>query len=278
MVALELYRQITAALAAAEIEDAGYEADLMFRHVTGRSRLTFPQDELLASDAADALRQLCAARCTRRPLQYLFGEWGFYNIVLKVGDGVLIPRADTEVVVEKALELIAPCKAPRVLDLCAGSGAIGLAIKHERPDADVTCVELSPEALYYLRENAAKEGAAVVQADVLGYEQQLPDDYYDIILSNPPYVTDEEYAKLKPELAYEPKMALVATQQGLRFYDYITKAYANKLAKGGWLCFEIGATQCAAVRDFFEKSGYTEMESLKDYGGFDRCVFGKKRN
>lgn len=277
MVALEQYRKIAQALAKAGIEEAEYEADLMFRHVTGRSRLTFGPQEQLKPQDEEALQCLCAARCTRRPLQYLLGEWGFYNVTLKVGDGVLIPRADTEVVVEQALELIADCNAPRVLDLCAGSGAIGVAIKHERPDAEVTCVELSPQALCYLRENAAQENVAVVQADVLGYEAQLKEESYDLILSNPPYVTDEEYAALAPELAFEPKMALVAEREGLRFYEYITRAYAPKLAKGGWLCFEIGAAQREAVSGFFEKNGYTDIQSRKDYAGLDRCVFGRKR-
>lgn len=278
MVALEQYRRMAAALAKAGIEDADYEADLMFRHITGRSRLTFSPEEPLAPKMQAALQQLCDDRCTRHPLQYLLGEWGFYNVVLKVGEGVLIPRADTETVVEKALELIAPCKAPRVLDLCAGSGAIGIAIKHERKDAQVTCVELSPKALYYLRQNAAPEEVDVVEADVLGYENQLLDAHYDLIISNPPYVTDAEYAALAPELAYEPKMALVAAQEGLRFYEYITKAYAPKLAEGGWLCFEIGALQRTDVCGFFEKNGYTEIQSIQDYAALDRCVFGRKRN
>ena len=158
------------------------------------------------------LAELCRRRASRYPLQYLLGSWPFYGLELAVGEGVLIPRQDTETVVEAALTLLKNTPAPRVLDLCAGTGAIGLALGANLPGAKVTLVELSPDALGYCRKNARGK-AQVIEADVLGFEASQPGGGYDCIVSNPPYVTQQEYEALAPELAFEPKQALVAPHE-----------------------------------------------------------------
>ncbi|MEG0804158.1 MAG: peptide chain release factor N(5)-glutamine methyltransferase, partial [Pygmaiobacter sp.] len=229
--------------------------------------------DTVSSEQSTRLRQLVAMRSAHVPLQYLLGEWGFYNVVLQVGEGVLIPRQDTEIVVETALGLIQNKCAPRVVDLCAGSGAIGVALRHERRDAAVLCVELSDKAMPYLVRNAKTEGVQVQCADVFGFEATLVDDALDLIVANPPYVSAAEYASLAPELYKEPKMALVAAQDGLLFYDYIARNYKTKLAPGGALCFEIGASQRHAVCEFLSQNGFIGIDSVQDLGGNDRCVW-----
>lgn len=276
MVVRKLLRQLTEQLAQAGVEDAAYDAGELFRIATGRSPYSFAPDETLTEADAARLAALAERRAARYPLQYLAGSWGFYNIELAVGEGVLIPRADTETVVEQALSLLAGRKKPAVVDLCAGSGAIGCAIARNRPDAAVTCVELSPEAFGWLAKNCAVYGPAPVQADVFGWEGTLPDAALSLLTANPPYVTDQEYGTLAPELAFEPKMALVAKEEGLAFYRAIAARYFAKLSPGGAVCFEIGFAQRAAVEQILRENGYTEIGCVRDLAGADRCVYGKR--
>ena len=274
MVAGQFYRQLRAQLREAGIEDDAFEADLMLRHVTGKGHLQYGADEQLAEPQMQQLAELCRRRAARYPLQYLLGSWPFYGLQLAVGEGVLIPRQDTETVVEAALALLKDTPAPRVLDLCAGTGAIGLALAANLRGAKVTLVELSPEALRYCRKNANGR-AQVMAADVLGFEASQPAGGYDCIVSNPPYVTQQEYEALAPERAFEPKQALVAPHEGLLFYEYITAHYRPLLAAGGWLVFEIGASQRAAVQALLHQNGYTAVGAAADLAGLDRCVWGQ---
>ena len=192
-----------------------------------------------------------------------------------MGEGVLIPRPDTETGVEQALAMLQKTPAPRVLDLCAGSGAIGLALKQARPDAAVVLVERSDAALRYCRENAQGK-AEVVQADLFGYEKTLPPECFDCIVCNPPYVTETEYGSLGPELAFEPREALVAAEEGLAFYRYLARAYRRPLAPGGALVLEIGASQGAAVASLLTGCGWEEIGTVRDLGGNDRCVCARR--
>ena len=214
-------RQLEARLTAAGCPDADYDAAELFRLVTGRDvRLA---DAPLTEAQAAQLESLCLRREAREPLQYLCGRWSFLDFELIVGPGVLCPRADTEVVAEAAAQTLAGVKAPRVLDLCAGTGCLGLGVKRFCPDAQATCVEKSPEAFRYLEQNArtALPGAApavqAVQGDLFTYWQSLPEGQLDLIVSNPPYLTAEEMQHLQPEVAQEPAMALEAGDDGLVF-------------------------------------------------------------
>ena len=212
-------RQLEARLTAAGCPDADYDAAELFRLVTGRDvRLA---DAPLTEAQAAQLESLCLRREAREPLQYLCGRWSFLDFELIVGPGVLCPRADTEVVAEAAAQTLAGVKAPRVLDLCAGTGCLGLGVKRFCPDAQATCVEKSPEAFRYLEQNVrtALPGAApavqAVQGDLFTYWQSLPEGQLDLIVSNPPYLTAEEMQHLQPEVAQEPAMALEAGDDGL---------------------------------------------------------------
>lgn len=277
MVAREAYRAAVQTLTAAGIEDAAYDAAQLLEMATGMALPAFGGADLLSETDAQHFASLVQKRAAHYPLQYLAGAWGFYTITLKIGEGVLIPRADTETVVEQALQLLCTPK-PVVYDLCAGSGAIGCAIRHERPDADVTCVELSTAALTYLRENAKTYGVTTIAADVCGFERTLAANSADLIVSNPPYVTAQEYKTLAPELYFEPEMALVAPQDGLAFYAYIAAHYRFALKPGGILCVEIGSGQKNAVQEILNRNGYTEIGAVCDLAGLDRCVFGTKES
>lgn len=275
MVVQQAYLAARGALRDAGIEDASWEADLLLRLATGKGHLE--QDPRREMDDAECRRldALTLRRCGRYPLQYLAGKWPFYGIELSVGEGVLIPRPDTETVVEQALAMLQKTPSPRVLDLCAGSGAIGLALKQARPDASVVLVERSDAALRYCRENA--EGKAeVVRADLFGYEKTLAPKSFDCIVCNPPYVTEEEYRALAPELGFEPKEALVAREEGLAFYRYLAQAYCRPLVPGGALVLEIGASQRAAVEQLLADAGWQEIGALQDFGGNDRCVHARR--
>ena len=271
-------RQLEARLTAAGCPDADYDAAELFRLVTGRDvRLA---DAPLPEAQAVRLESLCLRRETREPLQYLCGRWSFLDFELIVGPGVLCPRADTEVVAEAAAQTLAGVQAPRVLDLCAGTGCLGLGVKRFCPEADVTCVEKSPEAFRYLKKNAAsalKQGTArVVEGDLFHYWQGLPEGELDLIVSNPPYLTAAEMQQLQPEVAREPAMALEAGEDGLVFYRTLAEHYQNALRPGGALALEIGWQQREAVTALLAANGWVDIACRKDYGGNDRCILARR--
>lgn len=209
------------------------------------------------------------------PLQYLLGEWEFYSVPLRVGEGVLIPRPDTETVVDKALELASAMEAPVIADLCSGSGAIALALAKNLPAARVYAVELSPDALPYLRTNVAASGCAdrihIIEGDVLAPLRLPP---LDILVSNPPYLTKKEMGKLPPQVVHEPAMALDGGEDGLTFYRAIVERALPMLHPGGALLFELGWRQADDVDLLMQMAGFVNVRTRKDLNGIERCIFG----
>ena len=274
----EALREVEARLTAAGCPDADFDAGELFRLVTGQdARLA---DRPLTAEQAAKLEALTARRATREPLQYLCGSWPFLDFELAVGPGVLCPRADTEVVAEAAAQMLAGVQAPKVLDLCAGTGCLGLGVKRFCPEADVTCVEKSPEAFRYLKKNAVsalKQGTArAVEGDLFTYWQGLPEGELDLIVSNPPYLTAAEMRQLQPEVAREPAMALEAGEDGLVFYRALAEHYQNALRPGGSLALEIGWQQREAVTALLAANGWVDITCRKDYGGNDRCILARR--
>ena len=274
----EALREVEARLTAAGCPDADFDAGELFRLVTGQdARLA---DMPLTAEQAAKLEALTARRATREPLQYLCGSWPFLDFELAVGPGVLCPRADTEVVAEAAAQMLAGVQAPKVLDLCAGTGCLGLGVKRFCPEADVTCVEKSPEAFRYLKKNAAsalKQGTArAVEGDLFTYWQGLPEGELDLVVSNPPYLTAAEMRQLQPEVAREPAMALEAGEDGLVFYRALAEHYQNALRPGGALALEIGWQQREAVTALLAANGWVDIACRKDYGGNDRCILARR--
>lgn len=274
----EAVREIEARLTAAGCPDADFDARELFRLVTGADlRLA---DQLLTAAQADRLETLTVRRADREPLQYLCGSWPFLDFELAVGPGVLCPRADTEVVAEAAAGLLAEVRKPKVLDLCAGTGCLGLGVKRFCPDAVVTSLEKSPEAFRYLEQNAKnalhRPAATPVQGDLFTYWETLPEGELDLIVSNPPYLTAAEMQQLQPEVAREPAMALEAGADGLVFYRAIAEHYQKALRPGGALALEIGWQQREAVTALLAENGWVEIACKKDYGGNDRCITARR--
>lgn len=276
----EAVREIEARLKAAGCPDADFDARELFRLVTGADlRLA---DQPLTAAQANRLETLTVRRADREPLQYLCGSWPFLDFELAVGPGVLCPRADTEVVAEAAAGLLAGVQKPKVLDLCAGTGCLGLGVKRFCPDAVVTSLEKSPEAFRYLEQNAKnalhRPAATPVQGDLFTYWETLPEGELDLIVSNPPYLTAAEMQQLQPEVAREPAMALEAGVDGLVFYRAIAEHYQKALRPGGALALEIGWQQREAVTALLAENGWVEIACKKDYGGNDRCITARRSN
>ena len=274
----EAVREIEARLTAAGCPDADFDARELFRLVTGADlRLA---DQPLTAAQADRLETLTVRRADREPLQYLCGSWPFLDFELAVGPGVLCPRADTEVVAEAAAGLLAGVQKPKALDLCAGTGCLGLGVKRFCPDAVVTSLEKSPEAFRYLEQNAKnalhRPAATPVQGDLFTYWETLPEGKLDLIVSNPPYLTAAEMQQLQPEVAREPAMALEAGADGLVFYRAIAEHYQKALRPGGALALEIGWQQREAVTALLAENGWVEIACKKDYGGNDRCITARR--
>lgn len=284
MEAMQAVRLTADALQKAGCEDAFFDASELVRLVIGASpRLAAAP---LTQLQAERLNALAARRAAREPLQYICGSWDFLDFTLQVGPGVLCPRADTEVVAETAAALIRGAAAPAVLDLCAGSGCLGLGVKRFCPAAQVTAVEKSPEAYAYLTRNAmqALQGMHIgdgpylrpVAGDLFTWHAEQPDACFDLIVSNPPYLTAEEMAVLQPEVQQEPAMALDGGVDGLLFYRALARDYKRLVRPGGWIAVEIGWQQGEAVSALLAQNGWAEIRVQKDYGGNERCVVGRR--
>ena len=267
------YRALCARLQAAGVPDAHFDAAQLYRFVTGRDPRLDDGPTLAEAERLDAL---AARRAAREPLQYLLGTWDFLDFTLQVGPGVLCPRADSEVVCEAAVECLRGIAAPVVLDLCAGTGCLGLGVARSCPGAQVTCVEKSPDAWPYLQANTRGAGVKTVQADVSTWYQTLAPGSVDLILCNPPYLTAAEMAARMPETAHEPALALDGGPDGLAFYRLLTQQYRAPLRPGGWLVVEIGCAQAAAVLALGRQYGWQNGACRKDYGGNDRVILLQK--
>ena len=252
------------------------EAQMLLLHALGqppqaRAWLLAHDDAALPADAATRLHALATRRLAGEPMAYLTGEKHFHGLRLQVDARVLDPRDDTETLVDWALALL-PADAPRrVLDLGTGSGAIALAIAHARPQARVTAVDASADALTVARANAGRLGLAVTlhHGDWLA---PVAGEVFDLIVSNPPYIAEGD-AHL-PALAHEPRAALVSGADGLDDLRRIVATAPAHLAPGGWLLLEHGWDQAAAVRALLTDAGFTQVQSRRDLAGIERCSGG----
>ena len=276
MTIFNAYNDIKKQLKNAGIEDNIFEAKQIIKHITGYSNeqiLSGYQNELSGFQEIN-LQVIMKQRLNRYPLQYILGKWDFYGRPYKVGPGVLIPRPDTETVIEVCLDIIDKEKPSDVLDLCAGTGCIGITIACERKNSNVTLVEKYEEAARYIKENIknADGNANVLMGDV--FESIGADKKYDLIVSNPPYVNEKDMGNLQPEVEFEPPTALYGGEDGLMFYRAIASNYRDSLKSGGSLVFEIGYDQGEAVKDILLALGFKNVKIKKDYSENDRVVFG----
>lgn len=258
-------------------EDAGFEAFLLLQKVYGitRTEYTLQADALPCPDRWQEYRALLRRRISGEPVQYILEEWEFLGLPFAVGEGVLIPRPETELLAETVISFLKGQPHPQVLELCGGSGCLAVAIAHARPDAAVTTVELSPEALEYLKKNAAQNGTRnvkIVAGDALYPDAAITEKRYHVILSNPPYIRTDALPALQSEVRREPKMALDGGNDGLDFYRRFCEIYPPLLEGGGLLAFEIGEEQGEAVKRLMEAAGLREIQVRKDFAGNDRVV------
>jgi release factor glutamine methyltransferase len=251
------------------------DAQLLLLHVLGRPAderawLLAHDTDTLAEEVWPGFERLCARRRAGEPVAYLVGEKEFHGLSLRVDGRVLVPRPDTETLVDWALQCLEGRETPSVLDLGTGSGAIALAIKHARPDARVAAVDASAEALVVARANAERLGLPVrfTQADWLaGAERGL-----DLIVSNPPYIARDD-AHLAA-LRHEPQGALVSGDDGLDDIRRIVQSAPAHLKEGGWLLLEHGYDQSEPVRQLLSRQGLSESQSRDDLAGIARCSGG----
>lgn len=276
----EAYNKTKKELEAAGIEDYVFEAKQIIKHITGfsNSEILMNYTNRLTEFQSNNLTAIIKQRAIRYPLQYIFGEWAFYGREFFVGPGVLVPRADTETLVEVCLKYLKNSESPAVLDLCAGSGCIGITLALEKADAAVTLVEKFPEAARYAERNIKRHGTdnvTLICGDVLNGAAN--DKEYELIVSNPPYVPKNEMETVSPEVHYEPETALFGGEDGLDFYRAVITEYKKALKAGGMLAFEVGAGEAAAVEALLEDAGLKEINTEKDLGGICRAVYGIKK-
>lgn len=273
MTAREVYRHLKASLASLGEREAEAEAREMLHCVCGLSvneLLLFPDREIPASQE-ERLKLLSARRTCGEPLAYLLGEREFYGLRFSVTADVLIPRQETELLVERCAQIIKEENLKTALDLCTGSGCIAVCLAKHTPAA-VSASDVSPAALSVARENAKAQGASVrfFASDLLnGVEGS-----FDLIVSNPPYLSEEEYVRIAPGVREkEPALALLGGADGLLFYRRIAQDAPAHLNPGGHLALEIGYEQASAVCALLRAQGFDKIEVLKDYAGLDRLVF-----
>ena len=247
-------------LAAAGVETPRVDAEWLVAHILGttRSGLAGRLD-----DEVDGLEPLLARRATREPLAYVLGEWGFRRLTLKTDARALVPRPETETLVERALALVAETERPRILDVGVGSGAVALALKDERPDAEVTGVDVSAEALELARENAERLGLEVELRHGDGAEAAA--EGWDVVVANPPYV--ESLEDVQPELRWEPSLALLGRGE----HERLARA-----ASARFVVFEVGDGQAHDVAEMLETTGWRDVNVTEDLGGTKRVVEGAK--
>jgi len=267
----------TQKFADAGIAGARLEAQLLLAHVLKCSRVQLYTgfDKPLAEPELAGYRDLIKRRLAGEPVAYLLGEHEFWGLPFAVDASVLVPRPDTETVIE-VVKSVAPA-ASRVLDLCTGSGAIAVSLAKELPAASVVATELSPEAAAIAKINAERNTVADrVEVRVGDLWAPVAGEQFDLIVSNPPYIASEVIATLSAEVRREPRMALDGGRDGLVFYDRICAGVAEHLAPGGWLVVEHGFDQADAVRARFEAVGLVDVVLVHDLAKNPRVTRGRR--
>jgi release factor glutamine methyltransferase len=270
---LEAVRRVAQELEESGVPSPRVDAEILVAHVLGVSRSeVYSADDQLSEEELRRLRSAQERRRLREPLAYILGEWGFRRLTLKVDRRVLVPRPETEVLVERCLEHLRDLSEPRVLDVGVGSGAIALAIADEHPAARILAVDRSADAIAAARENLARtpfDGRMEFRQGDLFAGISGP---FDLVVSNPPYVSPEDFDTLEPEVRlFEPREAIVGVGVGAE----IAHAARAVLSPGGWLLLECGDGQAADLAAEFERLGYGDVVRTRDLADRERVVEGR---
>lgn len=268
-----LYKEGWQQLLEAGVTEAHLDAWYLLEEVTGIGKAAYygNPDRRVSEREKDRYQELLEQRKKRIPLQYILGKQEFFGRTFQVGEGVLIPRQETEILVEEALKKIRGQE--KVLDLCTGSGCVIISLKLQEPSVLAVGSDVSLKALAVAKENAKRLGAQVefCQGDLF----EKIEGKYHLILSNPPYIPSKVIETLQEEVRiYEPRLALDGEEDGLSFYRRMVKEAGDYLHPGGWLLFEIGHDQGRQVADLMEENGYVQVAVKKDLAGLDRVVLG----
>lgn len=253
------------------------EARLLLAHAAGQPKswvVAHPEARLPAA-MARAFRELCARRLAGEPIAYLLGRREFFGLSLASTPAALIPRPDTELLVELALARIDAQACTRVLDLGTGTGAIALAIAHARPQVEVTAAERDPAALTLARQNAQELGLAKLRLIASDWYRELPEERWELIVANPPYIAADDPHLRQGDLRFEPRAALTPGGDGLDALRAIIAGAPARLAPGGTLLVEHGWDQGAAVRTLFGAAGFADIRTSRDLGGQERVTAGQ---
>ncbi len=271
-----LIRQASARLSQAGISDPETDASLILAHLTGKQPLSLRLDveTILPEKTVTAFELMISRRMKREPVQYILGQVSFCGRIFSVSPGILIPRPETELLSAWAVQEAASIPAPRILDLCCGSGCIGITMALSLPRSSVTLTDISPEAVSVSSGNAERLNAPVriLQGDLFN---PVKNEVFDLIISNPPYIPSEECPLLQEEVRFEPSLALDGGKDGLDFYRRIASMSAARLVPGGLLMMELGFGQASAVVNLLAAAGMKKIQIRKDYAGIERMILAR---
>jgi release factor glutamine methyltransferase len=275
-----LYMDIRQIFRARDIEAATLEARELVCYASGKSREELSRDARLyvPREVEERTRELVARHLAGEPVAYLIGEWEFYGLPLDISESVLIPRTDTEVLAEQAIAYVKTLEKPRVLDLCAGSGCVGLAISSQAERSTVVLGEISEGAIRVCRQNIRRNGLTArviaIQTDALA-KPSVNLGEFDCIVCNPPYIPSGDIAGLDVSVRdYEPRLALDGGEDGLDFYRAVCDKWRQSLRTRGRLYFEVGIGQADPVLRLMRSVGFGDIQVIPDTGGIPRVVFG----
>ena len=278
----ELYTNVKAILQKADIEDYMFEAQcIMEQNFSAKlPRILLESGSPVPENTIKKVQEMLDKRLTGFPLQYILGEWEFYGLTFKVGEGVLIPRPDTETIIDTVLEKYKEkiSGTPVIADLCSGSGCIAITLRKQIPDSKVTAVEFSDDALKYLKINAELNNADIniVKADVLDEKTAGNFSSLDFLVSNPPYLTADEMDSLQKEVTFEPDFALRGGSDGLDYYRKITSLWKKTIKIGGVILYEIGMGQENEVEKILLENGFSDITESRDGAGIIRIISATK--
>ena len=271
---INFFKEVKERLKEAGIKTFEFESRTIFFEYLGENWFT---QSYIPADVVEKIKNIVARRCEHYPLQYLLGHWEFWGLDFFVGPGVLIPRPETELLVEEALKTAKTLKPQIIVDLFSGSGCVGIAIAKELKDTKVFLIEKSEEAFKYAEKNLMHNNilnAQAICADALQIEWHKK---IDIIVANPPYLTKVEMNNLQTEVQFEPRAALFGGTDGLEFYRASIKKWSEHLNLNGRMIFEVGYNQAQKVSQLFNSSQF-EVEVKKDLAGKQRCVVATKKH
>lgn len=275
------YKTVAEKLNEANAEDSEFEAKVLLSYYCGCSisEAAFKKEYDLSLDIIEALENAVFERKNGRPIQYIIGEWDFMDYTFKVGEGVLIPRPETELLCEYVIEKIKNLENPIVYDLCSGSGCIGLSIKKKVPQCDIYLVEKSMDALEYLTANASavckNTFLTIVKGDIFDIKAFEHHPKADAIVSNPPYISSSEIPTLQKEVQFEPNMALDGGANGLDFYRLLTSKWTKFLKEDGFMALECGEEQAEIIAGMFKENKF-DSKTIEDYNHIKRFVVGRR--